>query len=45
VDEEEIQDGPLSEGSLGISDMDIRGSLGGGGRVKGVRQFGSAMLL
>jgi hypothetical protein len=41
VDEEEIQDGPLSEGSLEISDMDIRGSLGaagveggGGGGVK-----------
>jgi hypothetical protein len=46
VDEEEIQDGPLSAGSLGISDMDIRGSLGvGGGGVKGVRQLGSAIPL
>ena len=47
VDEDRIQDGPLSAGSLGISDMDIRGSLGvegGRGGVKGVRQLGSAML-
>jgi hypothetical protein len=52
VDEEEIQDCPLFEGSSGISDMDIKGSLrevgvggGGGGGVRGVRQLGSAMLL
>jgi hypothetical protein len=46
VDEDRIQDGPLSAGSLGISDMDIKGSLGveGGGGVKGARQLGSAML-
>jgi hypothetical protein len=46
--DEEIQDGPLSAGSLGISDMDIRGSLGvegGGEGVKGVRQLGGAILL
>jgi hypothetical protein len=46
VDEKEIQDDPLSAGSLGISDMDIKGSLGvGGGGVKGVRQLGGAILL